>query len=335
MEPEQAEVERLVEEGLEALTSLDFARARKIGRRIIKLRNTWGYEILARAEAADGNMEKATATLQDGVKKAPAAWPLWELLGNCLSDTGQYTEAWNAYEGAMRAPGVRRESILFNMAVVLQRQKRYAEALECLNALLPDAAEDATLWTRNRGLTLLLLNRLGRHDEVLARGDEALPSLPKPTEEEPLSEEAALGVAEIHTEYARALWRETPRTDEAIAHVHAALGVDGSNDRALELLRHIEGARSPHAHRYRLTLGGRWHQPIEGQEEEPEFFTYRVVIADSPEEALQILRRLEPVEIRDGLAIREVEDEGPAASEPKGVAERGGYVLLEAEVDDA
>ena len=64
------------------------------------------------------------------------------------------------------------------------------------------------------------------------------------------------------------------------------------------------------------------------------FYTSYDVVADSVEEALRLLKRFEPREIRDSVRVESCEDVEARPDERKGVYRISGYSLFPLEGDD-
>lgn len=92
------DIESLVRKADEALESGDDRSALETGKRLVELRQVYGFEVLARAYWLREEKTKAIATLVEAVEKAPQVWPLWELLGDYRSDVGDVKRAREAYE---------------------------------------------------------------------------------------------------------------------------------------------------------------------------------------------------------------------------------------------
>ena len=126
-------VQKLMEDAYELLDSYSCDEAVKIGLKLLKLGYSGAYEILALAYYRTGERQRAMETLNEGLKKAPDVWLLWQLIGNIYSDDGKYVEAHEAFARSLTCPGVDESWVRYNQAVALSRQERYLESLaQCL-----------------------------------------------------------------------------------------------------------------------------------------------------------------------------------------------------------
>ena len=131
--------------------------------------------------------------------------------------------------------------------------------------------------------------------------------------------------APLHSELAVALWKSRPESGEALTSAWHALELDKGSERALMVVREVEGKTSGTSKRFRLLVEGVWMEPFEGTDEIPGFFTPYEVVADTQEEALELLSRLEPADVRDSLKISECEAVEDCPGERHGVHRTGGY----------
>lgn len=300
------DVDALIHEAGEALESYEYKTALRLGKRLLKARHSYGYEVLARAHAGLDEPEKAIAVLEEGLKKADV-WPLWHLLGQIVSDEGDHERALACYERALSFQDAHASVIQLNAAIDLGRAGRHEEALARL-ALVDDplyAIELAIVRART-------LNVLGRHGEALEVARAALAN-------EELERDQR---ADLQSIAAFALWSAGDR-DSAWREVWDAIATKPSTSDALWLVREIENVHSPETRPFRIKIEGPWpNEQAEG------FLAIYDVFADDENEALQFIRRCEPEAIRDAIRIRSAE----AAKEkrpdlPKGVYWRSGTVI--------
>lgn len=283
--------EALMETGFRAIEEFDYKRAKKVGNRLRDHRHTSGYEILALAYAGEGRIRKALEVLEEGVTRAPSVWRLWQLLGNYYSDQGRYEEAHAAYRSALACPQTYNSSIYLNIAIVLYREEKYKEALDTL-----DRVTDEELHLPVASVRTETLNELERYEESLAIASDFLNA-------EAETEQERHYLARILTALATAYWKGRNDKDAALHCLKKALVWDKSRQEALWLLRELNPENSPKAKYYRVLVEGVWPEPIEGETAAPGFFTSYDVVADSQEEALEYIRRVEPDEVRESLSI--------------------------------
>ena len=87
--PDDAKVRALIDEGRECLADCEYDQAIAIGKKLEKFHHSYAFELLALAYAAKNDLPKAITTLERGVSLAPAAWLLWQLLGNYYKAAGR------------------------------------------------------------------------------------------------------------------------------------------------------------------------------------------------------------------------------------------------------
>ena len=302
------DVQQLIEEGSEALERGEYERAQHIAERIIEARHSYGFELLARVHQERENLPRAIAVLQEGVSKAPRAWPLWMLLGELRSEHGEYDQALLAYDTALGLDGVDADEVHVNAAIVHERAGRPEDALMRLHEVRGANGETAVVAARVRAQILLEMERAD------AAAAAARDGLARATGDTPEKE-----IAPLYAALAKALWMKGDLETalhfawESIAH-HA-------EETALWLVREIEGEYSGTAKYYRILVNGRWSQEIEGEDDEVDGFWRKYdVVADDEEEAMHYIARLEPEEVRGTLTADDVEIVDDDASEqPKGV----------------
>jgi len=313
------EAERLFEQGIKAIEEGDTARARKIGRRLIRMRYSGGYELEARAWREDERLDKAVEVLQEGVKVAPQAWLLWHWLGSCLSDSGYFAEAREAFGRGLTVRGAPRGSMRYNIASTLHREQRFEVALNVLEECAADCLGDARLWAHHQALKLLLLTTLERYEEALSLSER----LTQSGEADPLADVQGevLGCRAI------ALLKGRRLREEAMVSAWRALHHDTRNTRALRVIRELAGQISEAGQYFKMMIEGRWHQEVDQPGEVPSFYCVYFVVADSSEEALALLARHEPEAVRASLRIdrAEVVERRPGAL--KGVYDRTGRIF--------
>ena len=310
-------IEELMEEGYGALERSDLRKAARIGKKLIGKRHSSGFDILARAEWQLENREKAVKVLEEGVDAAPGVGSLWELLGCFLSDLERYEGSHAAFKRALettREPA----SVHYNIALLLGRQGKWREALEVLEKVEP--GEDSALAADSCHARVVALNQLERFEEARAEATAALESL----EDDGSQDRQRAGLL---SERATASWCGQRDGPGATFDALEAIRLDRGCSRALWALREIEGERSATGRCFRLVVRGRWDAPVEEGKAAPCFYVTYEVVADSTEEALDLARRFEPPEVREGLEIEKVKDLEARPEDPKGVYRLTGRIF--------
>jgi tetratricopeptide (TPR) repeat protein len=220
--------EELMEEGFRLLKEFEFESAIRVGKRLKKLRHSSAFEILALAYAQQDAKARAIRELEDGVRRAPDVWRLWQLLGNYYSDQERYDDAQKAYQHALTCPSADEGSVYLNMAIALGRERRYPEALHAL-----DQVTDKELALRAGSSRMGFLNALESYSEAVALGRDLLAA----ANAEDLADERTL--ASIHAELGHALWMATRDATSALAEAWEALRIQFNEPNALWLIREI------------------------------------------------------------------------------------------------
>lgn len=300
-------VQEWIEEGSEALERGEYERAQRLAERIIQARHSYGFELLARVHQARENLPRAIAVIQEGVAKAPRAWPLWMLLGELRSDHGEYDEALLAYDTALGIDGVDADEVHVNAAIVHDRAGRPEDALMRLHEVRGLSAETAITAARVRAEILLEMERAD------AAAAAAQAGLARMSGETPGHE-----VAPLYAALAKALWMKGDH-EAALHYAWESLAHD-ADETALWLVREVEGEYSGTAKYYRILVHGRWSGDDEEEQRIDGFWRKYDVIADDEEEAMRYVARLEPDDARDTLRADEIEIvDDHASDQPKGV----------------
>jgi len=296
-----------MEEGFEALAGHDTKRAMRIGRELKKLRHSSNFEIMAQAYVADGQTEQAVQVLKEGVSAAPNVWRLWQLLGNCYSELERFQDCHSAYRRALECPGADTSTIHLNRAIALEREEKHEEAIQALSEV---SGEELRL--RRVAMTMELLNGLGRHSEARVLGEEAA-RVEAPEEEDRAS------LASIYAGLGRAVWEESHQSEAALDWAWKAVALEKDEATALWLIREIAHKHSPSSRYMRLLVRGRWNESITEDEEPPGFYATYEVIADSREEAMEMIRPFEPEALRESLFLERCDILEKAPDQTQGV----------------
>lgn len=222
------DVQGLIEEADEALAEGDLKAAQAAGEALLAARHTYGFEVLARMHQQRDDLPAAIGVLEDGVKKAPRAWPLRLLLGEVLSDSGDYDAALAAYDAVLAIEGADVDAVHINAAIVLHRAARYEEALARLDRAPGEADESLFAAARIRAE---ILNILERPDEAIAAAEEGLKRV---TDDVPTSD-----VAELYAAMAKSALMKGDR-EEALRRAKEAVALD-DHEMARVILREIQG----------------------------------------------------------------------------------------------
>jgi tetratricopeptide (TPR) repeat protein len=167
-EARTAEAVELMERAYDLLQRHNAPEALKVGKLLEQRRYSGGFEIQARALRALGRWDEAIAVLEAGVQAVPGNFLLWQYLGSCRSDAGDYEGAFAAYDRAKQCEHDP-VSLGYNHAQALSRAGRWDEAEQRLEPLL--AAETPFVVEPELGLRLInlceaILRRKGCHAEA-------------------------------------------------------------------------------------------------------------------------------------------------------------------------
>lgn len=309
--------QQLIESAYDALEAEDSSAALEFGKKLLDLKHVRGFEIVALALEQQGKLDDAVSALQTGVSKVPDAYPLWELLGNYLSELSRFKESYEAYQKAVKCQGAQPDSINYNAAIMLRKAGQPEQALQLI-----DTIKAPEMRLRAEALKTSLLNNLKRHDEA---GQLANALIGEITGMGELSDEDMADLATCYAELARAAWQGHRDSNTAWDGAFRALEWDRSEVSALWLIRELINRRSEASHWFRLEITGQWHFPLEPGQPPPAFATTYDVVADTTADALIFAQHLEPPEIRESLKVGAVEDRGPCADHLQGVYWRGPY----------
>src|SRR6266498_3847228 len=220
---------RLMNEGLAAHKRGDYEQSLTIAKTLEAHRYSGAFELRALALAGKGDRKGAIKALREGVKAAPQVWLLWNLMGNYLSDNGNYSDACDAFQHAVACPQADESCVRYNWSVALARACQFEEAMRHID--LVTSKEHRLRASEHR---VALLDDLGRYEEAIALGLNLLESRKPPAECPSL----------IHAHVAKCLWLSIHDHAGALDHVLKALEIAPESEFALRVLREIEGRRS-------------------------------------------------------------------------------------------
>jgi tetratricopeptide (TPR) repeat protein len=310
-------VDGLLEQAYTLIRQGQSEQALAVGSELLQHRHARGFEIIALAFEQQGKSEDAIAVLQDGVNQVPSAWPLWELLGNLYSDQEQYAEAQQSYDKALACSNCDFDSINYNYAILLKRLGKLEEAMK-----LSERIRAADLEMKVRVLQLSILNAMKRHDEAAQRGTQLVQKLLTRNQ---IPEDEMGDLARTYAEVGRAYWEGKVDRQSAWENAWKALEWDRSDNNALWLVREIINRKSSGSKWFKLVIEGRWHFAIEPNKPIPSFVTTYEVVADTPQDALNFAKDLEPMEVRQSMRIDHHEDLGSFPENHQGVYWRSAY----------
>lgn len=310
-------LDQILEQAYGLIQQGEAEQAISLGNQLLEHRHARGFEVIALAYEQQGKPDEAIGVLKDGVSKVPAAWPLWELLGNLHSDQDSQGQARDCYNKALNCPGSDKDSINYNIAIMLKREGKFQEAHEICNQI---GADD--LKNKAKTLRIALLNGMNQYDEAITYANSVIADI---LGQQDLPDEDMQDLARAYAELGRSHWEGRYDRQAAWESAWKSLEWDRSDNSALWLVREIIGRKSQLSKWYKLVIEGKWHFPLEQSKETPNFLTTYEVVADSPEDALQFAQDLEPVEVRPTMRIDSTEDMGQFPDNQQGVYWRSAY----------
>jgi tetratricopeptide (TPR) repeat protein len=270
---------------------------------------TAAFEIGALAHGQLGDLEAAVAVLRRGLDIAPTVWINWQLLGNDLSDLERYDEAVSAYERALECPDVRQSSIRLNQAILASRRGLHDQALS-----YAEQVTEPDLVVRTTSVRVTALAAAGRCDEAVRIGEAILSEVDSDEAEELAYLAASVGGARM---------AQGAASEEVFAFaLHALDEYDRSNAQLLALIRNADNQYSATAKYYRMTVDAKipFTDPLSRLGEG--YIVNYDVVADSVDQALAFVERMETPAVRGNLLVDEHEVLEDRPDDLKGVYKR-------------
>lgn len=326
---DEAKANHLMQEAYAHLESYNTERAESMGRDLVDMGYSGGYEVLALAFAQDDKMYEAIEILQEGVEKFPHVWLLWQLLGNLQSDLEQFEKAHRAYERALALPDADHDSISLNMAIVFSRENRHQEALIKLQGV-----NEPDMMPHVYSLRTDCLVALQRFEEALDIAEHAVAEIESQTD---LAERSNDQLSRLYASIAVISKTFHDDPDKARLMIDEALSWNKSNAVALRVLRELKNIKSDkNSREYSISVEGDWHEPFVGETECHSFVSKYTVVASSDAEALEFARELEPPAVRNTLRIIDREKGVKVKKDDlKGVYWRSSYFFFEDQDEDS
>ena len=319
----RVKAEKLAEEGFALLQEGNYQAALDISRQLEEIRYSAAFEIAAQAYVGLGDLSRAVATLERGVKEAPDAWVNWQLLGNYRSDMGNYEKAADAYERALQCPKVSEPSVRLNQAILAERCEDYGRALGLL-----DMIRDEHLALETADVRITTLWGLGELDDALSLADACLAA-------DPRSECDTETLARIAANQGRLRLEKGWPSDEVRTSVMDSLAAFPGNEKLLALVRDIDGCFSKKAQYFRILIHAKipekhpLHKDVKG------YFVPYDVVAETPEHALKWVREFEHDEgCPISLTIEESEVLEGRPKDPMGVYRIAGRAYYQEDDED-
>ncbi len=314
--------ERLYRIGMRHLAAEEWDDALVIAATLEEQRYSGAFELAGLAHTAKGDRDAAISTLQRGVEVAPSAWINWQLLGNYLSDRGDYAAAKTAYDTAIDCPGAWLCSIHLNQAILAARVDKPDEALHFAGLV-----KDPELSARAEGIRIDVLVDLGQPEEALEVAEKLLSELVS----DPADEEL---IGDVHAQLAELRCRSGAAEDDVRELLMTGLSYDPNNGSILTSIRELANQTSPTAQYFRILLHGPLQQEEDLDADAIGFFAGFDVVADTLEEALAIIRGFEdsPSLLHAGVEECEILESRPDGL--KGIYSRDTWHLYDTNEDE-
>lgn len=311
-----------MDEAWECLGSLETDRALEIGKELIRMRYSGGFEIAALAHLQNDAPEDAVSILEKGVDLAPEAWTLWQLLGNCYSEDDRIDEAMKCYQRALECPEVDPNPVHLNIAIALSRAGQYERS----NAELMFVTSPETQ-PRKYAIRLGNYAEQKRWSDIMLEASALFPQLIEINDEE-VTIASASDLSRIMSRWAEAsIEVDESNLDFARDYAISALEFDSQNEIALRVIRRCDNEyKTRDDSLYRILVEGKWDEPFEGEDDVEGFYSTYWVLAASPEEALGYAKNIEKGKVAATMRLEDWDTEPTeAADDLKGVYGRSGY----------
>jgi tetratricopeptide (TPR) repeat protein len=320
------DADQLMDEAWDCLGCLETDRALAIGEQLIQMRYSGGFEIAALAYLQSDREDAAIKVLEKGVKEAPSVWILWQLLGNCYSDDDRYDDAMNCFQQALDCEDVDPNSVHLNIAIALGRAEHYDRSNAELNFVTSPE-------TQPRKQAIRMGNYAGqeRWEDIISEAPALLKEFEDITDAEQLVGITS-DLSRIYSRWAEAYFeREEQDIEQAHITARRALLCDNQNEIALRIIRQCDNRfHTRDDSMYKLLAEGLWYEPFEGNSEPSGFYATYWVVAPSPEEALEYVKRIEPDGVGETMHIEEWDTESLAAADDfQGVYGRSSYCFFD------
>lgn len=311
--------EALTQQGWELLESGEFVEAEEVADQLITLEVAGGYRLKAMCQVAYDEWEDAMASLDAGIIAFPEDWELHLMQGNFFSETEAYDQALAAFERALDCPDVQPSWINLNKAVIHSKMGEYEAALNICQSL-----EDPELKLQVLEVELRVLGEMDQADLIVNIAEDRLAELPE-------VEDGGTGamLSKVLFMIAKANWEQEQPEESTLEYLWASIDYDRTNPHALWLLREIKAEYSTQAKLYKLLVKGDFVPDEEETEEATAFFTSYDVVADSVEEAFEMVREFEVEDVaQDSLEILQFEETEPEPESAKGIYEVGVFGFM-------
>ena len=326
MDSNEANIQELVQQIWGLMEEEDWQGAIAICDELKAMPSEAGFRMRAMIHVFQEQANEALTEIQAGIDQFPEAWELHMQWGNLLSDSGDPSEALKIFDKTAKLPGAELHWIQLNQAMALFRQQSFEEALDLLQSIAhPQAINDAF------ALQLAILDAINRNDLILQLAEEDLEVLQPPEDDAD-----AEVLATICTSIASAAWYEDKGEEVVRFYLQQAFDYQRGHPQALWLWREMHPEFSDDAQFYTLLMRGRF-LPSEDGLAGDEFLTSYGVMADSPQEAVEMVKALEGDDMDTNawelmeVEIEELGEEEAEDIEAKGIYYVSGFGMFEEE----
>ncbi|MCI4671624.1 MAG: hypothetical protein MRZ79_26015 [Bacteroidia bacterium] len=323
----EGEISQMIQAAWEHMDLGEYDEAEEIATKLLHSEEEAGYPLMAGILTLKEEPEEAVNLLKEGIDKNPNSWRLKLELGNLYGQLQNIPVAMAIFDEASQLPGAEVHWIELNRGIAYFKGGMVDDALNTLQVIdHPEAINEAF------SLQLEILDILGQHQLILAMAKEelALLSAPKDPEENQT-------LSNIYSRVATAYWYEEEDNADAIQyHLKRAIELDRTNQQSLWLIREMDQEYSEEAHIYELIVEGRLVL-LDDEEQEVvyPFHSEYVVLANSPQDALEMIKEFE-IEYVDktSLEILEATSESNDEEEPLGIYYVGDLMFVDGEEAD-
>jgi tetratricopeptide (TPR) repeat protein len=293
-----------------------------LGKRLIRKypHSPAGYELAARGYEDLGRPKRALRILENGAARNAANWRFLESLAVRYSDQSRLEEALALLDQALTlAPDC--ASLSYNRALVLAKMNETGAALEAAYRALETESDLSSAAL----LAAAIESAAGRLEDARTRLDGLIDRLrehdPPDREDQALSD-AYRALAEIELAF--------HRRERALDLFWRAVAHEKHNAAARYWIRELAGERSLHSRYWRVVVRGRWAPTVPlpagaPPTSDPCFEALYDVVAESEEEALQLILPFEPPDVRPSVRIDSAKVLKRSVGDPKGVYRTGAY----------
>ena len=278
--------------------------AMTIAQELIAEQEVDGYLIKTDIHQENEEIGEAIETLQQALELFPDNWILWMRLGNFQSDIEEYEDAAYSLERAQYLTGAEVNLIKLNKAILAIRTNDYQKAGDLITDFRTDFPLDAI------ELELKILTKQQAYRQVIEHFEAQLLEENDPDNAEPLAQIL------YFVGYAHFM---LGNRGESERYMQRSLNQNRRNDNALWLRRELFGTIHKENKLFHLLINGSWRDE-EVKDGELRFFVPYGVVAKNESEALEEVKRFEPMDLdKESFQIDEFKKYEMEEDNPSGI----------------